>query len=280
MIRLSLIQFKKSNEGVVHMEYKTIDTRPVNRTYMRRKQARRRRRKRILTALILIFLFISFLFVAKGKVMTTFMRLSPDTYPESLLDLMERNPETSQFVRDYPKNKDKPKNMDISGEVTQGTLPLFIQWDERWGYETYGSDFLAITGCGPTCLSMVKCGLSGDTQWNPYAVAEMAESQGYYVDGVGTAWSLMESGAQSLGLQVHNVSLDAASIKDTLSAGMPIICTMRPGDFTTSGHFIVLSGVDADGKITVLDPNSIKNSEKSWDIDTLIPQIKNLWAYT
>jgi hypothetical protein len=54
---------------------------------------------------------------------------------------------------------------------------------------------------------------------------------------------------------------------------------MRPGDFTTSGHFIVLTG-EADGKITVCDPNSRQRSEALWDYETLAPQIKNLWAYT
>ena len=36
-----------------------------------------------------------------------------------------------------------------------GSVPLFLQWDERWGYRSYGGDFLAVTGCGPTALSMV-----------------------------------------------------------------------------------------------------------------------------
>ena len=54
---------------------------------------------------------------------------------------------------------------------------------------------------------------------------------------------------------------------------------MRPGDFTTTGHFIVLAGVE-DGKIRVNDPNSVKRSEELWDYETLEYQINNLWAYT
>ncbi len=83
-----------------------------------------------------------------------------------------------------------------------------------------------------------------------------------------------------MGLNVHNITLSADQIKDTLAAGMPIICTVGPGDFTSTGHFIVLSGLNSDGKIKVLDPNSIKNIEKSWYVEDLIPQIKNLWAYS
>ncbi len=206
--------------------------------------------------------------------------LSSSEYPESLLALAERNPEAKEFVQNYPVNKDKDFEIDLSEEVEEGSIPLFLQWDERWGYEIYGDDFLAVTGCGPTCLSMVRCGLSGDTQWNPLEVARLADEQGYYVDGVGSAWTLMTEGAAGLGLVADTVVYDEAHILAELEAGKPIICAMRPGDFTTSGHFIVLTGVDSDGNLTVCDPNSRANSEKSWSVEDLLPQIKNLWSYT
>ena len=207
-------------------------------------------------------------------------RLAEEEYPESLLNLLENNPEETNFVLNYPENKDKNVDIELSGEVTRGTIPLFLQWDERWGYEMYGNDFLAVTGCGPTCLSMVQCGLSGDTKWNPLEVAEMAQEQGYYVDGAGSSWELMTGGAEKLGLTVYSVRFEADYIISALESGTPIICAMRPGDFTTAGHFIVLSGVDDEGKVIVRDPNSRINSETSWGVEDLMPQIKNLWGYT
>lgn len=45
---------------------------------------------------------------------------------------------------------------------------------------------------------------------------------------------------------------------------------MRPGDFTTIGHFILLTGVE-DGKIKVNDPNSKIRSSKLWDYDVIAP---------
>lgn len=202
-----------------------------------------------------------------------------EEYPESLLRLMEMNPEAGQFVMGYFQNRDSRPEIDLSGEVEEGTVPLFLQWDERWGYEVYGSDFLAVTGCGPTCLSMVWCGLYGGTEWDPLRVAEFAQQGGYYVEGVGTAWDLMTDGAAELGLAVEEVVFDAGHILARLREGSPIICAVRPGDFTTTGHFIVLSGVDESGMVRVCDPNSISNSEKAWDIEDLLPQIKNLWVY-
>ena len=58
-----------------------------------------------------------------------------------------------------------------------------------------------------------------------------------------------------------------------------MICSMSPGDFTKTGHFIVLTGIDSNGKIIVNDPNSPKNSNKHWDVNTLVSQMKSVWKY-
>lgn len=253
-----------------------------------KKQARRRRRQRRIRKFFGICLILGLILIALTvltkmddiRIGVTAEQLAREGYPESLIELLERNPETKQFVLDYMKNKDKKEEIDLSKEVSKGEIPLLIQWDERWGYETYGDDFLAVTGCGPTCLAMVRCGLSGETQWNPYEVACMAREQGFYVDGVGSSWELMSQGAQQLGLTVSNVAFDADHILSALQSGMPIICAMGPGDFTAAGHFIVLADVDSNGKIIVNDPNSRENSKKTWDVEDLMPQIRNLWGYS
>ena len=40
-----------------------------------------------------------------------------------------------------------------------------------------------------------------------------------------------------------------------LSEGHPVISSQRAGLFTNGGHFIVLRGVTANGKVLVNDPN-------------------------
>lgn len=255
----------------------------------RRRRRRNRRKARIhflasmlgtlLGAVLLVLVAYTALnlFFGFGKV--NIQKLKDQGYPESLISLVERNPETKDFVLDYPKYKGL-QDIDLSKEVTKGEIPHFLQWDKRWGYETYGSDFLAITGCGPTCLSMVVCGLTGETQWNPYEVAKMAEDNGYYVDGSGSSWELMSSGAEKLGLTVSNVIFDEEHIRSTLEAGQPIICIMGPGDFTDAGHFLVLTGVDKNGDIILRDPNSVERTNRHWDLQKLMSQMKNLWAYS
>lgn len=201
------------------------------------------------------------------------------SYPDSLIELAKNNPETIDFVKHYSDYKDTNKKIDVSGDLTGG-IPLFIQWDERWGYRQYGNNFMAVTGCGPTCLSMVYCGLTGNGKWNPYKVAKMAEEAGYYVEGSGSSWELMTGGAANIGLRAENIQFDETHIVETLREGKPIICVVGAGDFTTQGHFLVLTNVDENGKLVVNDPNSKERSSQRWDVDRVMGQIRNLWAYS
>ena len=61
-------------------------------------------------------------------------------------------------------------------------------------------------------------------------------------------------------------------------AGNLIIALMGPGEFTSNGHFIVLTGLQ-NGRLKINDPNSRKNSEKTWDIDQVLEQTKAVWVY-
>lgn len=201
-----------------------------------------------------------------------------EAYPVPLLELLLRNPETADFVKNYPKEWDR-KPAETVEEAKKGTFPLLNQWDPRWGYAVYGDGPMALTGCGPTVLSMVVCGLTGDDSATPYAIAAYAEKAGYYVDGAGSSWDLMSAGCQQFGLSSRELPLSRSSMVNTLDQGQPIICSVGPGDFTTSGHFILLTGIE-DGAFRVNDPNFKVNSEKLWDYDTLAPQICNLWAYS
>ena len=71
--------------------------------------------------------------------------------------------------------------------------------------------------------------------------------------------------------------LNKSSILSTLESGNPIILTVGPGTFTSTGHFLVLTGLTDDGKIKINDPNSKLNSSKSWDVDIFLNETKNLW---
>lgn len=204
----------------------------------------------------------------------------PGEYPEFLRSFLESTPEAADFVYHYPEYKDRRTDeIDVSGECKDGEIPLFIQWDKRWGYETYGDDLMALSGCGPVCLSMVYVGLTGDTSMNPKAMAEFSTENGYYLENVGTSWELMSSGAERLGLSWSNPALSESTLFAELDAGHPLICSMQPGDFTSTGHFIVIYGREGE-ELLVHDPNSPMRSLKRWPYEQVEGQIKNVWAYS
>ena len=136
---------------------------------------------------------------------------------------------------------------------------------------------IGITGCGPTCLAMVGLYLTGDDSMRPDRIAGFAQRNGYYASGYGSSWTLISEGAAQLGLTATELPLVKKKMVDALEAGHPVILAMGPGDFTTSGHYIVLTQVEEDG-FRVNDPNSFANSQKLWTYEELEGQIRNIWA--
>ena len=200
--------------------------------------------------------------------------------PEELIEFMQEYPETREFVVDYLFQPSTPLSKDISGEVTKGVIPHFLQWDPRWGYEMYGGSMMAVSACGPTALSEVYSGLTGKTDKNPYEMAQWAERKGYHIMGEGTSWDMMTSGAYLLGLDSWSIDATEEAILSTLRDGYPIICAMAPGDFTYFGHFIVLVSADSKGNISIRDSNSNIRTQRTWTADELLWQINSLWAYS
>ena len=197
-------------------------------------------------------------------------------YPTVLLRSLCNNSEMLNFVAGY-LTADKSAHGELTKKECEGKIPLLLQWDRRWGYVSYGSSDIGLSGCAPTCLSMVIVGLTGNRNATPDKIAEYAQENGYYLKGTGTTWSLLTEGASYLGVEGREISLSKKTVQTALQQGQPIICSVGPGDFTTEGHFIVLTGMKY-GKIKVNDPNCIRRS-CLWDYEVLEPQIKNLWAY-
>lgn len=262
---------------------------PARRKELPARKKRRKRRivRKLFARLLLAVLMLGVLFWGRNFISWFGVQLNPaekqvmrhkEMYPDELVKLVQNNEEAAEFVLDYPKNKDLPPAETI-GDTTIGEIPLLLQWDERWGYCKYGDGMIAVNGCGPTVVAMVAAGLTGDNSVTPYKVAQFSEDNGYYAGEAGTSWALMTEGAEHFGIHGEEIGLDKNEIFSTLEEGHPVVCSMKPGDFTTTGHFIVLTGTE-DGKIRVNDPNSRKRSGKLWDYDRLEYQINNLWMFT
>lgn len=203
--------------------------------------------------------------------------LSLSEWPEELLDLLEKNPEAEAFVLNYPIRKNLDSEIDLTEYLDSSDVPLLLQWDERWGYSQYAGELMGLSGCGPTCLSMVCLYLLDDASYTPQYIAQFATENGYSVSGNGSSWTLISEGGEKLGLDVTEIPLDENRIIRNLEVGNPIICVMGPGFFTSTGHFIVMTEYE-NGYVKVNDPNSPNRSEQTWKLTEVMEQIRNLWV--
>ena len=88
--------------------------------------------------------------------------LKPSDYPQVVREAFATAKENVDYLLNFPFLKDEKHEVDISGyDISQG-VPLFIQWDERWGYLPYAGNYAGLAACGPTCLSIVAYYLTGD----------------------------------------------------------------------------------------------------------------------
>ena len=206
-----------------------------------------------------------------------------EEYPPELLAALANNLEMLEFVSGYLEQTGSAQdgassNPQLTAKEEKARYPLFLQWDQRWGYLPYGNSNIGMSGCGPTCLSMAVHALTGDNSVTPASLARFSEEQGYYVEGTGTSWSLMTDGAAAWGLTGKELSLDESIMKRELDAGRLIICAMGPGDFTTAGRVILIYGYTESG-FQVNDPNCQARSGRVWTYEELSSQIRNLWSY-
>lgn len=197
-------------------------------------------------------------------------------YPKELLAALANNPEMADFVSGYPDQNEMTGG--ITASEKEQEFPLFLQWDKRWGYESYGDSCIGLAGCGPTCLSMVLFYLTRDEMYTPDKIAAYSVENGYYVEGTGTSWVLMEDVAKLYGIKVNSISSTANNMRAVFDNGGIIICAMGKGDFTISGHYIVIYGYDNEG-FMINDPNCVARSGRRWTFSEIETQIKSIWVY-
>lgn len=216
--------------------------------------------------------------LAEDNALIAYIFENTELYPDNMLEALANNPEMADFVSGYPDAKKT-----VTGGLTETEqaqqYPLFLQWDPRWGYVSYGDDSnIGLAGCGPTSLSMALYYLTGNASLTPSKIAEYSMENGYYMSGTGTAWALLEKLPAKYGIQVSHPGISESRMKQALDKGSILICAMKPGDFTAAGHFIVIYGYDEDGFL-VNDPNCVARSRSSWSFDKLGSQIKSLWSF-
>ena len=149
-------------------------------------------------------------------------------YPKGVIELLDKNPATVDYVEDYGEKQGQAYAEDIGDDYVEGQIPLLIQWDERWGYAPYGTSVVAVSGCGPTCMAMVAAGLNHDPTITPAKVAAYGTENSYVDEENNTYWAFMQEAGADFGLSCYSGFLTEQQLAAELSAGHPVICSMGP----------------------------------------------------
>ena len=200
-------------------------------------------------------------------------------YPDVVIRNLAANTELKQFTLDYVAKINTVYDGNFTVDANQTEVPLFLQYDEEWGYADYGNDLVAYSGSAPTCLSMAYTYLKQDGSMNPVKVADYSTEHGYVDEQGATNWTLMTDGAAGLGLSAETLNVNEDDMKAALEADKVIICAMAPGDFTRSSSYIVIKDYK-DGLFYINDPTSQARSDVGWDFKRLSDQITNMWAFS
>ncbi len=207
-----------------------------------------------------------------------------EDYHPKLAELLALKPEAEEYVLNFPMEYGKDHPIDISGYADCEGVPLFIQWDKQWGYLDYAGNVAGLSACGPTSMAMVMYHFTRDPKYTPAYMMQFAESNVNYASkGAGTQWAFFKQGGKELGLDVRELTSEQIGsermIANIVNSGRIIIMNVKPGVFTTVGHYMLIVGYE-DGKFRVNDPNSRVNSETLWEFEVFADQIRMMWSYS
>lgn len=150
--------------------------------------------------------------------------------------------------------------------------PYFLQWDNRWAYNMLGDSNIGFAGCGPTSMAMVLKRLNPNLDISPIDISNDAQS---YMSSSGIEWKFFSDEAKRYGYNIQSIENNKNSIIDALDKGS-LIVSVKKGDFTLFGHILVIDSYKF-GRFIINDPNSMKNSEKTWSYGRIKNQIVNIW---
>ncbi|WP_306489332.1 C39 family peptidase [Anaerococcus octavius] len=195
-----------------------------------------------------------------------------DNLPDTMLYLAGNDPDTIDFVYNYQNEITNFEFYPGESVNLDRKTPYFLQWDNRWAYNSLGQSNVGIAGCGPTSMAMALARLTGDNSITPDKISIDANA---YMDESGVSRSFFNDEASKYGYRVVDISNDKDAMIEALNYG-PLIVSVTRGYFTLFGHIVIIDSYQ-NGKFIINDPNSIKKSQMSWSFNQIQNQIAHIW---
>lgn len=168
--------------------------------------------------------------------------------------------------------------------VTKDGFAVYLQTDERWANIPYSINTEGKSGCGPTSMAMIITALTGKVINIPEHI-KVAVSLGI-ANSFGSSLDTAPKLAQYYGLKSkpiakgNNTVLDINSVLK--SGGLVSIAGNGPTPYFPEGHFIVIRGIDPDGKWRVGNSGDQASNEQSFMPEAIVAssQTGSIFAIT
>lgn len=165
----------------------------------------------------------------------------------------------------------------------------YLQTDPRWKKKDYSakgeSTTIGASGCGPTAAAMLIETLTGKI-FTPEDACKWSLQHGYKAVKQGTYYSYFVPQFAYFGIHCYQLSWENtyhkpnSSVHDKalalLKQGYYLIALMKKGNWTSSGHFVVVWW--ADGKVYINDPASTKATRVEGNMNTFRNEAAYYWV--
>lgn len=171
------------------------------------------------------------------------------------------------------------------------TQPVsYLQTDHRWGSLDYSANGETTTigrsGCGPAAMAMVLATWA-DPAVTPKTECAWALAHGFKAPHQGTYYGYFEAAGRRYGLKTYRLNYSNlygndrsayhAQARDALDRGDLVIACMGKGNWTSSGHYVLVWDIQGD-TIYINDPASTKASRVRGDYAVFKRQVKYYWV--
>lgn len=138
---------------------------------------------------------------------------------------------------------------------------------------------IVTAGGASTAIAMVLSAVKGEeitpvetTEWGVNNKDNIQNEQGEmtYFDNIAKAYNI----------ECESIELTKENILKNISEGKYMILSMEEGKFGNNGNYVVITGITEDGKIKIADPNSVENTETTWDLSLFLEEGIKLWGFS
>lgn len=168
----------------------------------------------------------------------------------------------------------------------------FLQTDPKWANHSYAvsgeKSTIGTAGCGPTSAAMLLSTIQRNSKYDPVYACDWALRNGYKALNQGTYYAFFQAFFQAHGIRCQQLNWDNLyyksvtykhiheQAKNLVQQGYYLIALMKNGNWTKSGHFIVVW--DWDEKVRILDPNSNASGRLNGDPNTFMNEVAYYWS--